>query len=150
MNKEENLYDILNSIQTCNTISELANKLFLGQPYISRIIKDAEKKYDVILIYRKERPIKLTQAGELVLNNLRKIIETRNELKYNLLPYKKTVEHQVKIALNQPWLEISADKLLEYLLKEFPNITFSFYERTTNLAQKIYLIIILIYLLANF
>ncbi|MBP2058883.1 DNA-binding transcriptional LysR family regulator [Lactobacillus colini] len=136
MSKEKILYDILNSIQECNTISDLANKLFISQPYISRTIKNAEKKYNTTLIHRKENPIRLTQAGEIVLNNLRKIIETRNELQYDLLPYQKTEDFQLKVAINQPWLETSADFLLEFLLKEFPNITFSFYERTTNLAQK--------------
>lgn len=136
MSKERTLYTILNSIQECDTISDLANKLYLSQPYISRTIKNVEKEYDTIIIHRNTTPIKLTHAGEVVLNNLRKIIETQNELKYELLPYQKTQDYQIKIALNQPFLETNSNQLLIFLIKEFPNITFSFYERTTNLAQE--------------
>lgn len=135
MSKENNLYNILNEAKICNSISAIANKLFLSQPYVSRTLNDAEKKYNVILIHRKDKPLRLTKAGEVVLNNLRKIIETQNELKYDLIPYQKNKDYQVKVAINQPWLESNADELLEYLIKSFPNITFSFNERTTNLAQ---------------
>ena len=135
MSKENNLYNILNEARLCDSISDIANKLFLSQPYVSRTLNDAEKKYNVILIHRKDKPIRLTKAGEVLLNKLRKIIETQNELEYDLRPYQKSKDYQVKVAINQPWLESNADKLLEYLIKLFPNITFAFNERTTNLAQ---------------
>lgn len=136
MSNNNTLYNILNSIQSCDTISDLANKLYLSQPYISRTIKNAEKEYDVILIHRKDNPIRLTHAGEIVLNNLRKIIETQNELKYDLLPYQKAKDYQIKIAMNQPLLETNVNEISSLLIKEYPNITFSFYEKTTNLAQE--------------
>ena len=52
MNKDKNLYDILRNVSSSTTISNIANKLFLSEPYISKVIKDAESKYHVILIKR--------------------------------------------------------------------------------------------------
>ncbi len=135
MTKESNLYNILNTVSTCNSLTEIANKLFMSEPYISRTISDAERDYDTFIIDRKSNPIKLTKAGEVLLKDLRKIMETHNELKYDILPFKKSRDDQLKIAMNQPWLETNTEILIKFLVTTYPEITFSFYERTTNLAQ---------------
>ena len=135
MIKDKNLYDILRSVSSSTTISNIANKLFLSEPYISKVIKDAESKYHVILIKRNKKPISLTPAGSTLLKDLQKIVENRNELEYDLLPYQENSIYEIKVAFNQPWLETSDHNVIEYLMQQFPSIVFSFYEQTTNLAQ---------------
>lgn len=120
MNTEINIYKILNEVTESSTIHEVSERLFLSEPYVSKTIKQAENKYDVILINRKTKPITLTKAGEIVLKNLRQIIEVRNELEYDLLPYKKLKNFEVRIALNQPWLVLYGKKLIEFLVKKRP------------------------------
>lgn len=135
MNTENNLFNILNLVTKVNTISEISDKLFLSQPYISKIINQAEKKYNVTLVNRNQKPIRLTKAGQLVLDSLSSIISARNQLEYSLAAFKETADDQIKIAVNQPWLETDLDGLTNYLVQTFPEITFSFYEQTTNIGQ---------------
>ena len=65
------LYQILSTINQSRTISQVANQLYLSQPYISQVISKSEKKYQVKLVNRSSLPIELTKAGKqlLVLGN---------------------------------------------------------------------------------
>ncbi len=65
-----NLLFFLQSIQETGSISETARQLYVTQPYVSRIIKEAEKKYDVTLLVREHHPITLTIAGRKLLEYL--------------------------------------------------------------------------------
>lgn len=136
MNTEKNIFNILNSVTECSTIHDISNKLFLSEPYVSKVIKQAESRYVVLLINRKSKPISLTKAGEIVLQELRQIIEVRNDLEYNLAPFRKQQKFELRVAMNQPWLETNAKGLINYLMEQFPQITFSFHEQTTNVAQQ--------------
>ncbi|WP_103661252.1 LysR family transcriptional regulator [Lactobacillus sp. HT06-2] len=136
MSKEKNLYDILKTASSVNTISEIARRLFISEPYISKLLRQAENKYGVILIDRNQKPIKLTKAGEVFLKDLQTILESQNELTYDLEPFSKFKNYEIKIAFNQPWLETSAQGVIPFLVHEYPEFTFSFYDQTTNLAQE--------------
>ena len=136
MQNEKNLFDILNSVGSCSTIHEISEKIFLSEPYISKLLKQSEEKYEVKLVNRKTKPIQLTKAGAVVLKDLNQIINTRQLLKYDLSPYKDNNEYQIKIAFNQPWLETNSINVIKFLMKSYPEIEFSFYEQTTNLAQQ--------------
>lgn len=139
MSKDKNLYDILKTTLSVNTISDIAKKLFLSEPYISKLLKQTERKYNVVLINRNNKPIKLTKAGEVFLKDLQIILDSKNELAYDLEPFKKVRKSEIKIAFNQPWLETSAQSVIPFLVHEFPEFTFSFYDQTTNLAQENFL-----------
>ena len=47
----------LQAIQETGSISQAARQLYVTQPYVSRIIKEAEKQYDVPLLDRRHHPI---------------------------------------------------------------------------------------------
>ncbi len=135
MSKEKNLYDILRTSLSVTTINGIAKKLFLSEPYISKLLKQTEEKYHVILLNRNQKPIQLTKAGEIFLKDLRTILESQNELNYDLEPYQDNKEYEIRIAFNQPWLETQGKSIITFLMRRFPEITFSFFEQTTNLAQ---------------
>lgn len=80
MSKDKNLYNILKTTLSVNTISDIAKKLFLSEPYISKLLKQTERKYNVVLINRNNKPIKLTKAGEVFLKDLQIILDSKNEL----------------------------------------------------------------------
>lgn len=135
MSKEKNLYDILKTSLSVTTVNGIAKKLFLSEPYISKLLKQTEAKYHVILLNRNQKPIQLTKAGEVFLKDLRNILESQNELNYDLEPYQNNKEFEIRIAFNQPWLETLGNRIIPFLMHRYPEITFSFFEQTTNLAQ---------------
>lgn len=131
---EKNLYNILITAKKCRTIGEIANRLYLSQPYISKLLKQSEKKYDTILIQRSPIPISLTQAGETLLKNLEKVITTRDELEQAMMPYRQSQQSYLKIACEQPWLANMGPKIISEIQKKYPNITFELLEDTVNNA----------------
>lgn len=41
--KQDVLYQILTTAEDCQTVSDIAKKLFLSQPYVSQVLSKAEK-----------------------------------------------------------------------------------------------------------
>lgn len=99
---EQTIYDILASVKTCRSITDIANRLMLGRPYVSKQIHNAELKYHTKLINRKPLPITLTKAGKIVLASLEKELEIQNKLKLDLSPYIAGETNFIKIDVNQP------------------------------------------------
>ena len=61
-------------------MSEAAKHLFVSQPTISQIISDLEKEYDTTLFERHSKELRITAAGEILLENAKQIIdETEDE-----------------------------------------------------------------------
>lgn len=104
MTKEELLYDILTEVPHSRTITDIAQKTYMSQPYISQVIHSSEEKYGVKLINRSKLPILLTPAGIKIINDLAYIIEAQNKLAIDLAPLSKNNRSFIRIAFNQPWV----------------------------------------------
>ncbi len=74
------LLSFLEEIKAQGNMSKAAQALFVTQPYISRVIKNAEVNFGVRLIDRSSHPIQLTYAGEKLLDYL----QEENKLRANL------------------------------------------------------------------
>ncbi|GHN44512.1 hypothetical protein ME798_00420 [Lactobacillus delbrueckii] len=62
--KQDVLYQILTTAEDCQTVSDIAKKLFLSQPYVSQVLSKAEKKYNVVLLERRSRPDPLRRLSQ--------------------------------------------------------------------------------------
>lgn len=61
-------------------MSLAAKHLFISQPTISQIISDLEKEYNIELFERKGKELKITRAGELLLENAKKMVAINDAL----------------------------------------------------------------------
>ena len=120
---EELVFKILESTKYCKSISEIAIQLYLSQPYISQVLKNAEAYYKVKLINRKTIPISITPAGNQVRNGLLKIISDRNEINTNLRPFIASKEDTIKIAYTPIWTK-QQGKIIKELQNKFPHTKF--------------------------
>ncbi|WP_040473298.1 LysR substrate-binding domain-containing protein [Lactobacillus gigeriorum] len=136
MTAEQTIYDILASVKTCRSITDIANRLMLGQPYVSKQIYNAELKYHTKLINRKPPPITLTKAGKIVLASLEKELEIQNMLKLDLSPYIAGETNFIKIGVNQPWITVYGHIIYEQLHRKFPDINFELTEVTSDVAEQ--------------
>lgn len=81
MNEQlEFLEKLLTSVKQAETLTKVAQELYVSQPYVSRILKQAEEKYQVQLVEHQKNPISLTLAGQTLLNGLQKMRQTSQEL----------------------------------------------------------------------
>ncbi|MBP2058245.1 DNA-binding transcriptional LysR family regulator [Lactobacillus colini] len=116
------LYQILQATQYSKTISEIAEKLYFSQPYLSKVLKNAEKEYGVTLIKRNTTPISLTNSGLIVLQHLQVILKTEDDLEHALKNQITTMS--IKILVTNPFLyDLVLDLMTPYIL-ENSNIAF--------------------------
>ncbi|MBP2058298.1 DNA-binding transcriptional LysR family regulator [Lactobacillus colini] len=127
------LYKILSTVSTVSTISELADKVFLSQPYVSQIIKRAEEKYQITIVDRKSNPISLTTAGNKFLSSLNEIINAEEQLKRDIAPYTKENQSFIRIAFTPIWLEHFSSIILKRLKNKFPYTRFELRQVFTSL-----------------
>lgn len=136
MSKFQILSQILTQCQHCRTITQVASNLYVSQPYVSQILKTAEKQYHVTLVNRETLPIQITLAGEKLLKHLIQLIEDQNALENEMALF--TIKHQGKILVtfNQPMATLMAPELFKSLEASFPDVLFEFDEQTTYLAKQ--------------
>lgn len=78
MYNQQILFNILKGVNTSNTLTAIAKQLYLTEPYVSKVLRQAESHFDTKLINRDPKPIRLTSAGETILKDLEKVIESQN------------------------------------------------------------------------
>lgn len=136
MSNERIIYNILSTVDSCRSITDIADRLYLSQPYVSKQLHNAEIKYHTKLIARKPLPIKLTRAGNILLNNLEKQLELQNQLSIDLMPFEKDRSNYIKIAINQPWTTLYGNLIYDKIHRDFPGLNFELTEVTTDLAEQ--------------
>ena len=65
-------------------MSEAAKHLYVSQPTISQIVSDLEKEYGTALFERQAKELQITPAGELLLENAKKIIAIHETLEQSM------------------------------------------------------------------
>lgn len=129
------LHQILSNVEHTSTISELAEKLYLSQPYISQIINRAEQKYNVVLIDRKT-PISLTPAGLQLNTDLSKLLLAEDQISYNLEAFSSTQKSVIKIAITPFWQPVKTTAAIAYLNQQFPKLQFEIHQVFTSADSK--------------
>lgn len=135
MTKEDLLYDILTEVPHSRTITDIAQKTYMSQPYISQVIHSSEEKYGVKLINRNKLPISLTPAGIKIINDLAHIIEAQNKLAIDLAPLSQNNRSFIRIAFNQPWVMSIGSRITKELKQYYPDTKFLITEQTSNIAE---------------
>jgi len=123
MSKPRTLLSILQSVTFSTTISEIADRLYLSQPYVSRILKDEETKYGVPLVNRKDKPIELTQFGNVLLTNLRKVASAEDNLNASIENLKTQQARPIRISNRNPFLMDYLTPAIAEYVDQHPSVT---------------------------
>lgn len=117
---------ILSNINISGTLTKLANSLFMSQPYISHLIKEMEDEYELKLVNRSTRPISLTHAGEVVLDNLKQVKMVQDTMNNNIINLKRLEQHEITLVFNSLIETEKIVKISKILLSQFHNLEFNF------------------------
>lgn len=126
----------LETIDSSDSISEAAKKLYLTQPYISRVIKKYEQQYNVLLINRDLHPIQLTPAGHLLIAYLRKNLQLQNQLSQEMKKFERKDFPTLRMGITPPLGENFNLTILPQLLAKYPNLKTETLELSTADAEK--------------
>lgn len=130
--KYQLLYQILSTINQSRTISEVADQLYLSQPYVSQVIAKTESKYQVKLVNRKTMPIQLTEAGHQMVKDLERLLNDQAVLKQNLSPYKLKNDDRIRITVTPIWISEIMSNVLSELQTTFPEVNFEIQQVFTS------------------
>lgn len=114
MSTHQTLLNILKTVEYSQTLSDVANRLFISQPYISKLLKESEQEYHVTLVTR-TKPIELTDAGIIMINGLQAVVDEENRLNESLLAHINQENQPIQVAVTDPFLsDIVTDGLSKY------------------------------------
>ncbi|MDD6415746.1 MAG: LysR family transcriptional regulator [Lactobacillus porci] len=136
MTREKTLIDILQSAKHCRSITEIASRLYLSQPYVSKLLKECEDRYQTVLIKRDRLPISLTEAGETFLEDLMRVVERQSKLESDMANYAHVSREATTIAMNQPGTMVFMPYIASGLRDAFPGTKFNFIELTTDIGEQ--------------
>ncbi|HEY4399601.1 MAG TPA: LysR family transcriptional regulator [Lactobacillaceae bacterium] len=94
------LVAMLREIQTFGNLTAAAQALFVSQPYLSKMIKQAELQYGVALVTHHQRPMQLTTAGKLLVDNGERVERISAQVDQQLAQLKNQTT-PLKIGINQ-------------------------------------------------
>lgn len=126
MDSLEKKIQILANVDSSATITGLAARLYLSQPYVSRLLKGMEAEYGLQLVDRGEKPIRLTDAGRVVLSDLRRVQNAQIQLRQNVANLQRISNHELTIVINSSLCEADVLGLVTALIDHFPQIKFNF------------------------
>ncbi|KRL80097.1 transcriptional regulator [Ligilactobacillus equi DSM 15833 = JCM 10991] len=115
---DQNFIKILEAVVRFGSVSKAAEYLFISQPSLSKKIKQQEDSLGVTLIDRRHHPIRLTEAGEFYLSNLKRLT-TQYAAVYRDLQRMSSSNHgQLSIGVTQSL----GQKILPLLLPQYHNV----------------------------
>ncbi|AIF49928.1 LysR family transcriptional regulator [Pelosinus sp. UFO1] len=110
------------------SFSKAAEMMYISQPSISRMIKELETQFGVMLCYRDTKSVRLTDAGEIILRQAQQIVSSFQSITAQLGDLKKMQTGKIHIGIPQITAITSFSNLLSAFKNEYPNISIHLYE----------------------
>ena len=110
------------TIESCDTVKEAAEQLFITQPALTNRIREAERRLKTKLFVRRGRRLIITTAGKRLLHSAQKILEELARAEYDIARLSDGVEQVLRIGLPHyasfKWLP----SVVSYFDQSHPNI----------------------------
>ncbi|AMB91868.1 LysR family transcriptional regulator [Aerococcus christensenii] len=119
---------LMETIVSEGNITAAAEKLYVSQPYLSKMLSRLESKYGLIFFQRLPRSVQITYAGEQFLKHLRKINDIEEDM---VNEFDKIANHKkgkIKLGINPALGSSILPLIIPPFLKKYPDILFEFYE----------------------
>ena len=114
------------------SFSKAAEKCFVTQSTLSTMVRKMESQLELNLFDRKQKPIKLTVEGQLLVDQLKTIYHEYENLEELIQETKKEFYGTCKIGIIPTVAPFLLPLFLDKMIKAYPNIHFSINEITTN------------------
>ncbi|WP_286233896.1 LysR family transcriptional regulator [Thalassotalea sediminis] len=86
-------------LETCETVKEAAQALFITQPALTNRIREAEKRLNTQLFYRRGRRIYMSNAGKRLLVSAKKILQELARAEHDISRLTHGVEQVLRMSM---------------------------------------------------
>lgn len=111
-------------------ITKAAEKLGMSQPALSTFLNNVEKSLGIRLFDRKEKPMKLTEAGQLYIHKAEQMLELKAQFDLELTHLVNSHPAQIRVGIQQIRAPHIVPPLTMAMKQEFPNLEVIFYENS--------------------
>jgi len=113
----------------CGSISKAADRLYMNQPNLSRMLKALEDEFHIILFSRTASGVEVTQEGELFLKEAEKLVESTEAFERS---FKSLPSNQLSFQIAVPRVSYMASAFSSALLPYTQSGTIHVTYRETN------------------
>lgn len=116
------------------TISKAAEKLFISQPTLSVAIKDLEDEFDVVLLERDKRGVKLTEAGNIMVEQATRILNMVDSLAKQMHEISQNTR-EIRVGFSSAMSKQVVPLLIQHIdafEEKHPNVKVHLMERVYN------------------
>lgn len=120
------------------SFSKASQLLFISQPAVSKNIKALETYYKILLFEREKNNIKLTEAGQILYNQIKeaKRIESLLEYQLSIIHNKANAKGDLNLGASTTVALYFLPKILSKFHHEFSNININLLNRNTDTIIK--------------
>lgn len=114
-------------IENCGSITKAADKLYVSQPYLSRLLKETEEEFQITIFVRGKNGIQLTESGRLFIDMARDLLDNAGK-------FRKTFEERrnsYRLRVSSCASSHSMDAFLR-MLEQIPEVDLRFSYRESN------------------
>jgi len=119
-------------VAKCKNFTKASEKLHVSQPTLSKMVKNLEDELKVQLIDRSKRQIALTDAGEIVLEDGLKIMDSMEDLSTHLYDLLQLKRGNIKIGIPPLIGVLFFPKIIKGFQALYPDIEIELLERGGN------------------
>ena len=113
------------------SFSKAAEKLYLTQPALSTAIHKVEQSIGMPLFDRKRKPIRLTDAGEIYVDTIRKMMLLEQEQQQRLNDIQNLVTGSIRLGGTHYLIAYILPQILASFSRQYPGVTLEIQERSS-------------------
>ncbi|WNB92139.1 LysR family transcriptional regulator [Bacillus sp. NEB1478] len=125
-----------NEVAKYKSFTKASNVLHLSQPTLSKMVRSLEGELDIELIDRSARQIELTEAGEIVYEQGKMILESLDNLSANLYDLMNLKKGKIKIGIPPLIGFLFFPRIIKEFKKQYPNIQLHLIEHGANKVEQ--------------
>lgn len=126
------LLDYFLRVAELGSINKAATDLYLSQPALSRQIASLEHELNVKLFNRGQGGVKLTEAGNMLRERARNILQEISILKRHIGEH---ASGQLAVGIPPSWQSFFTTPLVQTMLDQFPGIALRVHEGPSNMMR---------------
>ncbi len=124
--------EYLLAVANCGSFSQAAEHCFVTQPSLSMQIKSLEEELGVVLLDRSKKPVIPTEAGEVVLEQVRKTLKAYNYIRESVAELKGEMSGKLRLGVIPTIAPYLLHRFLPQFVKSYPKVELEIREMVTE------------------
>lgn len=123
--------EYLLAVANCGSFSQAAEHCFVTQPSLSMQVKALEEELGVVLLDRTKKPVVPTEAGEVVLEQVRETLRSFNYIREAVHELKGETAGKLRLGVIPTIAPYLMHRFMPTFIKEFPKVELEISEMKT-------------------